>query len=221
MNLGDVKTRVKRQFGDESGVQITDDDIVRWTNDGIQFILDNNEGLLEAVNTADVITGQQQYDLPADLLTLKTVHLKQFPDSLSYVHLQAYDLQKFDEYVDGWDGTLYGPGPSYVYTVFAEKLQLFPIPTTDTPAGLKFYYNRKATLLDGTTDDIELDLPVGYHNAVVAYCLQQAYELDENPDLYARKGADVQNVINLNRYRQGKPNQETYATITAIYDDAW
>lgn len=221
MNLGDVKTRVKRQFGDESGVQITDDDIVRWTNDGIQFVVTNNEGLLETVGTADIVANQQQYDMPADLLTLRSIHIKQYPDSLSYVHMQAYDMQKFDTYVDGWDGTFYGPGTPYVYTVFAEKLQLFPIPDSDSAAGIKFYYFRKPALLDGTADDIELDLPLNYHNAVVAYCLQQAYELDENPDLYARKGADVQNVINLNRYRQGKADTETYPTITPTYDDAW
>lgn len=221
MNLGDLKTRVKRQFGDESGVQITDEDITRWANDGINYIVMNNEGLLEKIDTADIVADQQEYDLPTDLLTLKATHIKNSLDALSYVHIEAYDLQKFDAYVDGWDGTYYGPGIPIVYTVYAEKLKLFPIPNFDFVDGLKFYYNRKPDLLLNENDDSDLDLPITYHNGVVHYCLQQAYELDENMDSYNRKGADVQDVIRMNRYKQGQTSQETYPTITPLYDDAW
>ena len=221
MNLGDVKTRVKRQFGDESGVQITDEDITRWANDCIQYIVTENEGLLEKIDVVDLVAGQQDYTPPTDLLTLKAVHIKPREDALSYTHIQGYDLQKFDAYVDGWDGTFYGPGTPYVYTIYAELLKIFPIPDSSAIGGLKFFYNRKPVLLAETDDSIELDLPPNYHNAVVSYCLQQAYELDENMDSYSRKGADVEGIIKLNRYRQGKANEESYPKITLNPEDAW
>lgn len=221
MNLGDLKTRVKRQFGDESAVQITDDDIIRWVNDGIQYIVMNNDGLLEKIDTADIVVNQQDYSLPADLLTLKAVHVKNTADALSYLHIEAYDLQKFDEYADGWDGTFFGTGTPFVYTVYANQFKLFPIPDFDCVGGIKFYYNRKPTLLTDADDAIELDLPISYHNGVVHYCLQQAYELDENMESYNRKGADVQDIIRMNRSKQGKVNEEVYPSITTLADDLW
>lgn len=222
MNLGDVKTRVKRQFGDESAVQVTDEDITRWVNDGVQYVVMNNEGLLEAIGSADIVADQQDYDLPADLLSLKSVHILQTEGALSHVHIQAYDLQKFDAYVDGWDGTYYGTGVPYVYTVYAGQFKLFPIPDFSATGGIKFYYNRKPAVLDNDTDDAtELDLPLSYHNGIVHYCLQQAYELDENMDSYNRKAQDVQENIRLNRYKQGKASEEFYPVITPMYDDAW
>ena len=38
----DVLLSVKRQFGDESGVQVTDSDIVRWVDDAQREISMNN-----------------------------------------------------------------------------------------------------------------------------------------------------------------------------------
>lgn len=222
MNLGDVKTRVKRQFGDESAVQITDEDITRWVNDAVQYIVMNNDGLLQKIDTADIFAGVQDYSLPQDLLTLRAVHIKISPDSLSHVHIQSYDLQKFDTYVDGWDGTYYGTGIPYVYTIYADQLKLFPIPDLDSAGGLKFYYTRRPAILDSSTDDgEEIDLPLSYHNGVVHYCLQQAYEMDENLESYNRKALDVQEHMRMNRDKQKDPQQEYYKTITPLYDDAW
>ena len=51
LNIQDVANRVKRTFGDESGVQVTDDDIIRWVNDAQLEISRQNEDLLEAVGT--------------------------------------------------------------------------------------------------------------------------------------------------------------------------
>jgi hypothetical protein len=221
MNLGDVKTRVKRQFGDESAVQIDDNDITRWVNDGIEYIVMHNEGLLEKVSTINRTANVQDYSLPSDLLMLKSVHTKINPESLSYTHMLGYDLQKFDSYIDGWDGTYFGTGPSYIYTIYADLLRVFPIPESDITDGFKFFYNRKPNTLDVGDDNVVLDLPITYHNGVVDYCLQQAYELDENFDGANAKQAQLQNVINMNRYNDGWPNKEFYPTITAIPDDAW
>lgn len=221
MNLGDVKTRVKRQFGDESAVQIDDNDITRWVNDGIEFIVSNNEDLLEKIDTVDKVANVQDYSLPSDLLNLKSVHTKINPESLSYVHMLGYDLQKFDAYIDGWDGTFYGTGSSCVYTIYANLLRIFPISDVDITAGIKFFYNRKPNTLDVSDDNVVLDLPITYHNGVVDYCLQQAYELDENFDAVSQKGAQVQQVINTNKNKDGWPNKEYYKTITVRPEDAW
>src|ERR1041385_4536998 len=99
MNVSDVMTRIKRQFGDESQVQVTDSDIIRWINDGQRQIVMNNEGLLEQVAYTSTVINQQDYTLPVDLLIMRTVHLKD-PNSASYFNLKYYTFTEFDQLVD-------------------------------------------------------------------------------------------------------------------------
>jgi hypothetical protein len=217
MNLGDVKSRVKRQFGDESAVQVTDDDITRWVNDAQYHIVMNNEGLLEKVATIDIVANVQDYPLPSGLLTLRSINILTAGET-SYIHMQGYDLQKFDAYVDGWDGSKYGPGLPFVYTVYAGSIKLFPAPDSNSTAGLKVYYNGEPTAI--VNDNDVLGLGRLYDNAIVNYCLAQAYEMDENLYLAFQKTSQVQDDITKNRSNMGQ-NKETYQIITVSPDDAW
>lgn len=218
MNLSDVKTRVKRQFGDESAVQVTDADITRWVNDSQRMIVLNNEGLLEQTFTQDLIANQQSYPLPADCLIFKGASMK-VSQGLSYFQLRGYPIQQFNSYMDGWDGTAYGPGTPAIFTIFDSTFILFPIPDTTATLGLKFFYSRSP--VDVVNDADLLDLPVVYHNAVVNYCIQQAYELDEDWQAFQAKGAEFQQDVKLARNREPWPVQETYSTVTILPDDMW
>ncbi len=220
MNLGDVKVRVKRQFGDESAVQVTDDDIVRWANDAQRFACLDNDNLLEKISATDLVAGQQDYDQPVDLQNLKSIHIKNDPGELSYIHMQGFDLQKFDAQIDGWDGSFYGPGMTFIYTVFADKVKVFPTPDTSVVAGLKFYYNRKPVNLVSDIDVI--DLPEMYHSSVVDFCLQQAYEMDENLEASVNKQAQVSSQLRVAKGYSAWNNKEFYPEITvANPDDLW
>lgn len=218
MNLSDVKIRVKRQFGDESAVQVTDADITRWTNDAQREITLNNEGLLEATSAIDLIAGQQQYNLPVNCFILKSITC-QTADAPAYIHMQGMSIQQFDSFMDGWDGTLYGPGTPTVYTVFADIVRVFPIPAVTSLSGLKFYYTKSPG--DVANDNDTINLPVLYHNAVVNYCLQKAYELDEDWNGSNAKGQELAKELHIMRNRDGWRNQETYQTITVLPDDSW
>ena len=61
----DVITRVKTQFGDNSGAQLTDSTIIRWINDGQQEIVNNNP-ILKAVKQTNIVAGQAEYTFPGD-----------------------------------------------------------------------------------------------------------------------------------------------------------
>src|SRR5215212_5975441 len=101
MNVSDIKTRIKRTFGDESGVQVTDEDIVRWINDAQRAIVTQNESLLEVTALASLVAGTQEYTLPADILILKAIHIK--PSGYtSYISLKGYSFAEFNEYMNGW-----------------------------------------------------------------------------------------------------------------------
>lgn len=218
MNLGELKVRVKRTFGDESAVQVTDQDITRWANDGQREIVMINTGLLEKIATTDAVEGQQDYAKPSDMLILHGLTYKS-KSALSYYKLEGRSLQEFDQQVDGWDGTLYGPADPIMYCEFADTLKLFPIPDVNVTAAIKLYYARYP--IDLSVDSDIIDLPVTYHSSVVDYCLQRAYELDEDLQSATLKSGQFIAAVNEQKNREKWNNQEFYPTITVMSDDLY
>lgn len=216
LQVGDIKSRVKRQFGDESGVQIVDSDIYSWISDALRNIYLNNEELIEVVGTIDLVAGQQDYDLPADIISLKAVTIKT-SDSTGYFNMNGYPLEQFNTYVDGWDGNFFGNGTATIYTIFSNKLKLFPTPDADSPTGLKLFYS---SYLDEISSDVEIDIPKIFFNIIVDYCLQKAYEMDEDWIAAEIKMTAVQQGLHIARGKS-KPQQDTYPHITVLDDDRW
>jgi hypothetical protein len=216
MNVADIRTRVKRNFGDESGVQITDDDITRWINDGQRQIVLQNEGLLEKTATANCTVNIQEYSLPSDILILRAVHFK-YTGEESYFWLRGYSLNEFNEYIDGWDGSTFNKGRPLCYTVYAGQLKVFPIPDTTITSAFKIYYTRSPVDVSGPTDTP--DLPILYHESLVKYCLTQAYEIDEDWTASEQKAAELATDLKLLRGREDWKKQETYPLITVLDED--
>lgn len=218
MNLRDVKDRVKRQFGDEAQVQISDVDIIRWANDGQRYITTNNPDANQVTLTTNLVAGQQSYTLPTNLYILSSVHIKQYASDTSYFHIEGASLQEFNNTINGWDGTgVSSPGIPVIYNKYANTINLFPAPKSDITAGLKLYYSRYPTDLANNTDVI--DLPLEYHSAIVDYCLQQAYELDEDWPASQAKAGQIVATLHINKNRGHSKAQETYGTITTLDDD--
>lgn len=211
MNVSDIKTRVKRQFGDESAVQITDADIYRWITDGQVEIVKQNESLLQVVSTSSSVAAQPGYALPSDLMILKTI----LYDSN---RLKGLSLQQFEEYIDGWQNTnIYGVGTPVVYMVFASTITLFPTPDTSLTNGIKIYYCKKPLAVTADIDPISL--PDTYHPAIVDYCLSQAYELDEDWAASGNKAQQLQQSINYLKDKEVQTEDIYYPTITLSVED--
>lgn len=218
MIVSDIKTRVKRTFGDESGVQITDEDIVRWINDGQRQICVQNDNLLEKSALASLIAEQNEYTLPSDLLIFKSISV-QYANELSYRRVTGYDFVKFNRFIDGWDGTDQSSGRPVAYTIHAGNIIVFPNPDRAVTDGLKIYYNRKPI---DVADDVDTpDLPELYHETLVKYCLVQAYKLDEDYDAAGAESADMTNDVTFLRQRDSWKEQETYPTITVMPEDQY
>lgn len=217
MNTQDVMDRVKRIFGDESSVQLTDADIFRWINDAQREVVMHSQNLLEKIGTINTVEGQDEYAFPTDLLILRSIRYKN--DSMqSYSRLEFRNLQEFDTYINGWDGTFYGTNDPLVYTTYEDTIYLFPAPNQSTTAGLKVLYSRKPVDVDSALDP--LDLPEGYHNAIVKYCLTKAYEMDEDYESSGIQFSQFQNDVNtlMNR-EKSKGHDEFYPTITTRWED--
>jgi hypothetical protein len=223
MNLGDVKTRVKRQFGDDAGIQITDADITRWVNDAQREIAENNDDVLQVTATANVVTGVNTYNLPTDYRLIR---------GLKYNgnHLRGMTLQDFDNYIDGLDSLTtqnYSQGIPIVYNVWAGQFKVFPTPSTTAAltSGFTIYYLRNP--VDVVNDSDSLEYSNSYHNHIVEYCLRMAYELDENWQGAQQVGGRFQQGINRLKERDNWSNREKYPTITinpedqAMYFPGW
>lgn len=216
MIVSDIMDRVKRSFGDESGVQVMDADIIRWINDGQREMVKHNENLLEKTALTSTVANQQEYTFPTDMLIFRQVSYK--PTSFrSFMKLKGYSFVEFNELVDGYDGTEYPAGVPNVFSIFENKLILFPIPDQSLSNSLKIYYNRKPT--DVVNQASVIDLPDDYFEPLVKYCLSQAYEMDEDWEAAGNKGNELMSDINLLKGRGDWKQQDAYPTITVRYED--
>lgn len=217
MLVSDVRTRVYDTFGDTANVQINDALVLRWINDAQRQIALNNEMVLPTSAVSNTVANTASYALPADFNVLKSVHLKANPADLSYFRMEYLSPQQMDEYLEGWDGTMFGSTRPQVYTRYGNNITVFPTPDLSVTNGLKLFYGRVAADRVNASDVI--DLPSLYHEAVVTYCLMQAYLLDEDPNFYTIMKTKFDEDNNKKKDDEIKGGIEYYPTITVRAED--
>lgn len=163
--LSDVQDYVKRQFGDESGVQLLDTDIIRWVNQAQMEIVNKNP-MIQATAVQDAVSGQQTYDIPPDMVQIESVmwdgNILE-PQSFEGIRSQL-----------GVDNNTPGT-PMYWYT-WANKIYLWPVPTEVLTISVN--YSQNPTSVTSSTDT--LGVPDRYFDRVCEYVMSKAYELDED-----------------------------------------
>jgi hypothetical protein len=211
LNVQDIVTRVKRTFGDEAGVQITNTDILRWINDAQEEIVANNNLILETTAISNVVANQIDYNMPPNLNTLKNLYIEN-------LKLDYLSKNEFNEYLNRYaaKGTTKSKNPTH-FTMWGGKISVFPIPDIDIEDGLKIEYTRHPVPVEQIID--ELDVPRQYHSAITDYCLAQAYELDEDIDKASYKGTQFGDKLTRRRNSPELSSQEFYPTITVREDD--
>jgi hypothetical protein len=214
LQVQDVYIRVKRQFGDESGAQITDADLLRWINDAQREVIKQNEDVLQTTVTANSVVDQSEYSLPANFYKLQFLKYKGYA-------LRPLSPQEFHLYLDGYESpdNVYASGTPTVYMVWGGAFTVFPKPDTSITAGFKLYYTRRP--VDVAADLDTIDLPEEYHEAVVNIVLQKAYELDEDWTGAGNKSSQVQSDLNILKQAKSFEDQEVYPHVTVALDDLW
>jgi len=212
----DIKTRVKRKFGDEAGVQLTDADIVRMINDAQRNIVARNDSLLEKSATADTTSGTQEYSFPSDLLKFKSLSYKGIGD-IAYRPMKGMTLNELNMYVDSWDGNTSTLAVPIVYAIHAAKFQVYPVPSDSVIAAFKIYYNRAP--VDVSLDTDIPDLPSIYHSIVMDFVLQDAYEMDEDWNAASAKSAQTNQNMDRAKSDSEWTRREFYPTISVRPED--
>jgi hypothetical protein len=211
MNLNDVIIRVRRTFGDEADVQISDDDVIRWVNDAQRDIAINT-GLLETKATSVVSASTGVVEFPDNLLTLHAASvISGTDDSPVETPLKFLTFTEFQQVSQPQASETY---PLF-YTNFGRSVYLYPIPSDDVT--LILFYTR--TPVDVSNGNDIIDLPINYHSRVVEYCMKQAYELDENFEASVMKTSEYEKNLSTQQNQESQGNQATYPVLTIRPED--
>jgi hypothetical protein len=209
VNVADIKMRAKRSFGDEASVQLFDADIIRWINDAMKEIAQQND-LLETLATTVLVVGTAEYTFPTDMLTLRAIRV-------GNKKLEFLTLQQADEFITNYENpTGYQTGQPTHFWVWANKFTLYPTPDSSSATDIKTYYTRMPV---DVANDVDIpELATIYHARIVEYVLQQAYEMDEDWQASSTKAAQFNN--GLNNLKDSDWNERNaYPTITVLEDD--
>lgn len=210
MNVGDIKLRVKRTFGDESGVQIDDTDILRWINDATQEIANAN-GLTETKVSTNAIMNQASYGFPPNCNNIRTIKYQG-----NYV--QNISLAEADETVNNPDDFAQFPvGTPLYWWAWAGSYVLYPKPDANITGGITVYYSSFPFTVTSDTD--VPGIGIEYHPRIVEYCLTQAYELDEDWEAVQAKQSQYVSALNDQLEEEKWTGRQHYPVITILDED--
>lgn len=205
MIVSEIATRVRRIFGDDSAVQVTDADIIRWVNDAMREVAASNN-LLQVKATSNTAIGQADYTQPTNLMTMHTVRYG--GEKLKGVSIQEADELDYDDLSVGT--------PVY-FSNWAGVVTLYPAPETNGVANLVMLYTR--TPVDVTLVSETPELPVKYHNRIVDYCLAMAAEMDDNPQAYQNRMGQFRSGVEQLRADVDFTEQDVYPSISVAPAD--
>jgi len=207
--LQDVIDRVTRQFGDESGSQITVADITNWTNSALMEIVKKNR-ILKAQSTTPSVAGQQQYTF-SSLSILNIEHLQYEGKALD--HKGFIEAQ---EYVSKYDPTMSQNGTPVVWWEWGTVLYLYPVPQV-SGEDVTLYYIQTPAEVSNTSD--VLTVPDTYFETVLQYVMSQAYEQDDDWQGSNFKAQQVDAGLNLLAEDPNSYNRGHYMSITVLEED--
>jgi hypothetical protein len=206
--VSDVLAYVKRQFGDESGVQITDDDVIRWVNAGQDEIFRRNEPV-KASATADLVNGTHTYTFPDDILKIQSILVNGVP-------VPRRSFQEGEEYVISNDPNRTSTGQPQIWYEWGGEFTFWPTPDSDLVGGIVLKYIKKPTTIVDAGDT--LSIPDTYYNRLVEFVLGQAYELDENWSAATVKTEQFGTNLD-SQFGQDSVQPDTYRRITVLEED--
>lgn len=208
----EVAERVKRQFGDPDGRQITDYDILLWINTSQQDIISQNP-ILKDTATTNVVSGQDLYTYPDDRV--------QYIEALHYdgTPLQYYSFQEAQTYILSTipEGEQIESVKPQIWYERAGNIYLYPKPKENIADGLRLFFVKQPADLESLAET--LSVPDRYFQRVIDLVLARAYQLDENWEAAQYKQQEYVNAMGLLANQENVVQANTYPTITTRIED--
>lgn len=205
----DVYDYVKRVFGDEAGVQLSNDDIVRWINEAQHDINIANKAI-QAVATTPLVAGQSDYTVsgvsPAiyeiNSLLIDGRRIGNIPISQAEESISLADPENSET-----------GAPQFWYE-WANTIKFWPVPNAGGTISIRYIAEPTEVTTSGT--DL-LSLRDEYFTDIVNYVLKQAYEMDENPEMMQIKANEFQQSVAERGEKETNAQHMTYPTMT-VYE---
>lgn len=205
--VSEAMIAVKRQFGDESGVQLENADIIRWINDAQDAIVAKNK-VLKAKSTTASVAGQGSYTFPTDNIhQIESIHF-------GGVRIPNMTFAQAEEQIFTTDPLLTAEGDPILWYEWAGTFTFWPAP--NEVKNIDLYYTQRPDRVALETD--YLSVPDKYYQDVIRYVLQQAYEMDEDLQNSQVKQKQFDDSLNEKSEEERTAQNMTYDMIT-VYDD--
>lgn len=202
--VADVGRNVKRSFGDESGTELEDNDIINWVNDAMDEISDRNR-MLKATSNSNSVVGQQDYTFPsANILQVEALHYagKRLPNM---------SFAEAEEQIIG-NTSIASQGEPIVWYEWGGKFSFYPVPPSIQTITL--YLTLKPTHVTATTDTLPLEDK--YFNDIVTYVISRAYEMDEEWQGAQLKSQQFDASLSIKADEERTAQNMTYPSITIL-----
>lgn len=205
----DVYDYVKRAFGDESGVQLTNEDIVRWINEAQSSIAEANE-TLQAVATTNLVANQADYSVSS----ITPVIYKISSVLIDGRRIINMPVSQAEESISNADPQELESGSPQFWYEWAKTITFWPVPSTSGTITIRYIAQPADVTTTGT--DV-LSLTDDYFMDIVNYVLKQAYEMDENPEMMQLKAQEFDRSMTERGERSTNAQNMTYPTMT-VYE---
>jgi hypothetical protein len=207
--VGDVYSQVKRVFGDESGVQLTNDDIARWVNEAQVDIAKQNQ-VLQTTATINMIGGTATYSLSAVTPRI---------DSVASILLDGrrvgdIPVSQAEESISLADPEGLETGAPQFWYSWGGDITFWPIPNKNYTMLIR--YTAEPTVVTTTATDL-LSVPDECFTDVCNYVLMRAYEMDENAQMMAVKQTEYSTSVAERGESEREAATMTYGTAT-VYE---
>lgn len=205
----DVYDFVKRTFGDEAGVQLSNADIVRWINEAQEEIAVANKAI-QAVATTPLVADQTDYSLST--VTPRIYEINSILiDGRRVGNIPVSQAEESISLADP-EGSETG-APQFWYE-WANTIKFWPKPNAGGTIQIRYI----ALPSDVTTNGADvLSLRDEYFMDIVNYVLKQAYEMDENPEMMQAKAQEFTQSVTERGEKETNSQHMTYPTIT-VYE---
>lgn len=207
-----VIDHVERLFGDESGAQLTQTDIINWINTGQLEIVKENKVLKDSVTTV-IVAGTSSFEFASNnVLTIEAL----FYDGAPLKYLSFND---FNETILNQQYSPTETGRPTIFYEWGDTLYIWPVPDT-AEAGkiLQLYYIKHPANISVVGD--LLSIPDIYFDTLVNYVLAKAYEMDDNLIASMFKRNEMSTQLSKTVEREAGQFKGYYPTITILPEDA-
>lgn len=207
MITSEIVNAVQRQFGDESGAQITQSDIIRWINSG-QRDINRKIHVLQDHRETSITAELNSYDLPSNYLSMVRVTFDN--RKLDLIRLEDLDLRTTE--IDSSPS-----GTPISYYLWDRKLYLYPPPNASGSSNLDIWYARLPVDVETLADTP--DLPEEMHEDLIRYCMIQARELDSDLEGKQQAQSDYSESLEQAKHETTESPLDSYPAVRCLPGD--